>query len=627
MLSVTALLVALVATGNSAVVDSRPIASDSPSPPGAHLPAALSDLDLDLSAAALLSVAAAALPATAVASRALLQEVPPSSQPLPGFVTTNGSSFLLDGNPFHVVGANQCAPDAPHARVGALALRSSLTAPPASVLTADYLMLTALTDWPAVEHVLDEASSLVRCGQPARCDEVTDASFGPGAVCVLAQGLNVLRTWAFAERPLKQPEKPALQLSPGVYDEATFRALDRVVYEAGRRGLRLLLTLADHWDAFGGAPTYVDWARQAGEPVSKADDFYASPFCRQTYQNFVTTLLTRTNTVSGLAYKDDPAIFALDLINEPRVQGDASGDTLHGWLETMAAVVKAVDPNHLLTSGAEGYYGLSTPELVSQNPTNDTLQGNDFVRNHALPQLDFATIHVWADQWLGCCTVQCLMPFLKTWLQGHTEVCGRAPLNKPLLIEEFGAKIRCLASPPAGPPPPRLPPPSPSPPLPPLPPSPPPPSPMPPMPPMPPGVEPRRLATSSPPSAPSPPSPPLPSRLTPPPPDPPSREQVLLRDELYKMVYSDGEAAADQGAAFGGSLFWILGAPGIPDGDNYSVYIPFDRSTALLIASHVAVMRQLDGLDHDGQPVPTDREATRDLADSIIVTRATEAQG
>ena len=37
------------------------------------------------------------------------------------------------------------------------------------MLTADYLMLTALTDWPAVEHVLDEASSLVRSRQPARC--------------------------------------------------------------------------------------------------------------------------------------------------------------------------------------------------------------------------------------------------------------------------------------------------------------------------------------------------------------------------------------------------------------------------------------------------------------------------
>lgn len=36
-------------------------------------------------------------------------------------------------------------------------------------------------------------------------------------------------------------------------------------------------------------------------------------------------ILTRKNSINGLAYKDDPTIFAWELINEPRSQNDSSG--------------------------------------------------------------------------------------------------------------------------------------------------------------------------------------------------------------------------------------------------------------------------------------------------------------
>lgn len=40
------------------------------------------------------------------------------------------------------------------------------------------------------------------------------------------------------------------------------------------------------------------------------------------------TVLTRRNTYTGIQYRDDPTIFAWELINEPRCITDASGDTL-----------------------------------------------------------------------------------------------------------------------------------------------------------------------------------------------------------------------------------------------------------------------------------------------------------
>jgi hypothetical protein len=35
----------------------------------------------------------------------------------------------------------------------------------------------------------------------------------------------------------------------------------------------------------------------------------------------------------------------------------------------------------VLTSGSEGFYGSSTPELLDANPFKDASAGNDFVRN------------------------------------------------------------------------------------------------------------------------------------------------------------------------------------------------------------------------------------------------------
>nr|TKW15890.1 hypothetical protein SEVIR_5G263075v2 [Setaria viridis] len=77
---------------------------------------------------------------------------------------------------------------------------------------------------------------------PAQRGKVTSAlSQAAGA------GLTVTRTWAFSDGGSN-----ALQYSPGRYNETTFQGLDFVLSEARKHGIRMILSLVNSYDSFGG---------------------------------------------------------------------------------------------------------------------------------------------------------------------------------------------------------------------------------------------------------------------------------------------------------------------------------------------------------------------------------------
>ncbi|MQL84043.1 hypothetical protein Taro_016564 [Colocasia esculenta] len=95
-------------------------------------------------------------------------------------------------------------------------------------------------------------------------------------------GLSVCRTWAFSDGGDR-----ALQLSPGVYDERMFQGLDFVVSEARRHGIRLILSLVNNFNDFGGRQQYVQWASNAGVSIMSSDDFYTNAVVKGYYKNHV----------------------------------------------------------------------------------------------------------------------------------------------------------------------------------------------------------------------------------------------------------------------------------------------------------------------------------------------------
>ncbi|XP_034207029.1 mannan endo-1,4-beta-mannosidase 1-like [Prunus dulcis] len=250
-------------------------------------------------------------------------------------------------------------------------------------------------------------------------------------------GMKVARTWAFNDG--RGTDRP-LQPSPGSYNEDTFKGLDFVISEAKKFGVYVILSFVNNFSDFGGRKQYVQWARDRGQHISSDDDFYSNSVIKGYYKYHIKTVLTRINSITRVAYKDDPTIFAWELINEPRCQSDVSGALLQQWVTEMAAHVKSIDSEHLLEIGLEGFYGETTPDKKQYNPGNLEF-GSDFIATNLLPQIDFATIHIYADQWLSGESEEAQAGFVDRWVQAHIQDCNTV-VKKPLLVAEFGKSYK-----------------------------------------------------------------------------------------------------------------------------------------------------------------------------------------
>ncbi|KAG8067739.1 hypothetical protein GUJ93_ZPchr0005g14710 [Zizania palustris] len=254
-----------------------------------------------------------------------------------------------------------------------------------------------------------------------------------------AVGLTVCRTWAFNDGGWR-----ALQKSPSVYDEEVFKALDFVVGEARKHRIRLILSLSNNWDDYGGKGQYVRWAKAAGVANLTSDDddaFFYDETVKGYFKDHLTAMMTRVNTYTGVAYRDDTTIMAWELINEPRCASDPTGDTLQAWIREMAFHVKSVDPAHLLSVGSEGFYGPSSPPARRRaNPNADAAHtGTDFIRNHRILGVDFASVHVYPDTWLPAgATNEAQVTFATSWVEAHIEDAEGALGGMPVLFAEFG---------------------------------------------------------------------------------------------------------------------------------------------------------------------------------------------
>ncbi|GBF87772.1 mannan endo-1,4-beta-mannosidase [Raphidocelis subcapitata] len=310
-----------------------------------------------------------------------------------GFVTRRGTQLVWDGKPFYFVGMN-------------------------AYWFIDFYDL----DWGRVrvEEALDAAQRL---------------------------GISVIRIWAFNR---------GLPKSRFTYNTRELAGLDWLIYSAKRRGIHMMLTLGNLWAAYKGPEEFL--LQATGSAVSQdVLSFYGNQHARALFKHHIWTLVTRVNPFTGLAYKDEPAIFGWSLFNEPRCPGcnEPQQQAVHqDWLQEMARFLRRVDPLHLVAAATEGFFVKNdTTNFHQYNPGAGTqCDGEDWLSISAMPEFDLTTVHVYErhlelrpeptmgrgdwPNWVHC-NFKCYVEWFKVYMDLHIRLSAE-PLGKPLVLEEFG---------------------------------------------------------------------------------------------------------------------------------------------------------------------------------------------
>ena len=207
--------------------------------------------------------------------------------------------------------------------------------------------------------------------------------------------------------------------------------LDYVLDSAARHNVKLILVMVNNWSAFGGIDQYVVWHKRKYH-----HEFYTDPEIKGTYKNWLQAVITRTNTVNGRVYRDDPTIFSWELANEPRGIGAAGRDSKQGWDKTtitewadeMSGYIKSLDPNHMVSVGDEGFLDGGGAHWAYE--AND---GVDHKSLTALPHIDLGTFHLYPEDWGAT------LEWGDKWIIDHLRVARE--VGKPTILEEYGVKV------------------------------------------------------------------------------------------------------------------------------------------------------------------------------------------
>jgi mannan endo-1,4-beta-mannosidase len=207
--------------------------------------------------------------------------------------------------------------------------------------------------------------------------------------------------------------------------------LDFVLHHARRLGLRLVIVFTNNWRDFGGMDQYLVWYG-----LDRHHLFFTDARVKRAYKDWIHHLVTRRNSIDGVLYAEDPAVFAWELANEPRTTNGEEFDrrdgwstaTITRWADEMSAYVKSLDANHMVAVGDEGFLRDGREHWAYQAP-----HGVDHEALSALPHVDFGTFHLYPDHW------NTDRRWGVRWIEDHVAVARR--IDKPTVLEEYGLRV------------------------------------------------------------------------------------------------------------------------------------------------------------------------------------------
>ena len=254
-------------------------------------------------------------------------------------------------------------------------------------------------------------------------------------------GINNLRVLVGAdgENGIKTRVEPSLQVAPGVYNDTILAGLDYFMNELRERDMTAVLYLNNSWEWSGGYSVYLQWSGHGDAVVPAVDgwpaymeyvkQFPQSDSAKALFANHVNYIVSRTNRYNQIKYVDDPTIMSWQIGNEPRAFSDENKEPFARWMADVAAQIKSLDPNHMVSSGSEGSWGCEMDMSL-------------FEKIHADPNINYLNIHIWPYNWswVKADSLKELLPRAKEntkkYIDDHMVIARK--YSKPIVLEEFG---------------------------------------------------------------------------------------------------------------------------------------------------------------------------------------------
>ncbi|KAJ7774818.1 glycoside hydrolase family 5 protein [Mycena metata] len=210
--------------------------------------------------------------------------------------------------------------------------------------------------------------------------------------------ITVVRTWAFNDVPEIPENGTWFQLvangttSVNLNETTGLPKLDRIISMAQKHGIYLLLSLTNNWNPlpldnvtnsttssilrrdvltnnslprnslsndYGGMDAYV---RAFG--ADSHDAFYTNETIIAAFENYTTQIVTR--------YVNSTSVLAWEIANDPRCNSSIGATpicnttTITRWHARIAQLVTRLDPNHLISSGSQGFFCADCPKVFQK---------------------------------------------------------------------------------------------------------------------------------------------------------------------------------------------------------------------------------------------------------------------
>jgi hypothetical protein len=156
-------------------------------------------------------------------------------------------------------------------------------------------------------------------------------------VSIKQMGGKVARIYVFSVRKEGDTVEIFHVEGPGKFNEEAFKTFDKVLQIANENGIRLIVPFVDNWWWWGGPKEY---AAFRGKPK---EAFWTDEQLIADFKKTIEFVLQRTNTITGIPYKQDKAILAWETGNEIAPP--------FSWTKEIAAYIKSIDANHLVLEG------------------------------------------------------------------------------------------------------------------------------------------------------------------------------------------------------------------------------------------------------------------------------------